>query len=46
MVSVCVYVCVCEGGEGGGSENYNVSNVKIHTYIMACRLRSIHLNTS
>ena len=33
-----------EGGGGGGaaSDNHNVSNVKIDTYIMASRLRSIH----
>ena len=28
------------------SDNHNVSNVKIHTYIMAPRLRSIRLNMS
>ena len=35
------------GGEGGGmeaSDNRNVSNVKIDTYIVTSRLRSIHLN--
>ena len=46
-VCVCVYVCVCVCvGGGGASDNHNVNNVKIHTYIMASRLRSIHLNTS
>ena len=44
---------VWEGrGEGGGgrgeggleaSDNHNVSNVKIDTYIITSRLRSIHL---
>ena len=28
------------------SDNHNVSNVKIDTYIMTSRLRSIHLNMS
>ena len=37
------------GGEGRGgaleaSDNHNVSNVKIDTYIITSRLRSIHLN--
>ena len=35
------------GGEGGGmeaSDNRNVSNVKIDTYIVTSRLQSIHLN--
>ena len=35
------------GREGGGvleaSDNHNVSNVKIDTYIITSRLRSIHL---
>ena len=40
---------VWEGGGGGGgafeaSDNHNVSNVKIDTYIITSRLRSIHLN--
>ena len=41
---------VWEGGGGGGkaaleaSDNHNVSNVKIGTYIITSRLRSIHLN--
>ena len=35
------------GGGGGGleaSDNHNVSNVKIDTYIISSRFRSIHLN--
>ena len=35
------------GGGGGAleaSDNHNVSNVKIDTYIITSRLRSIHLN--
>ena len=35
------------GGGGGGmeaSDNHNMSNVKIDTYIVTFRLRSIHLN--
>ena len=36
------------GGGGGGeletSDNHNVSNVKIDTYIITSRLRSIHVN--
>ena len=35
------------GGGGGGleaSDSHNVSNVKIDTYIISSRLRSIHLN--
>ena len=39
-------MCVAGGGGGGACDNHNVNNVKIHTYIMASRLRSIHLNTS
>ena len=41
---------VWEGGGGGGggsleaSDNHNVSNIKIDTYIITSRLRSIHLN--
>ena len=34
------------GGEGGleASDNHKMSNVKIDTYIVISRLRSIHLN--
>ena len=35
------------GGGGGAleaSDNHHVSNVKVDTYIIASRLRSIHLN--
>ena len=34
------------GGRGGleASDNHKVSNVKIDTYIVTSRLRSIHLN--
>ena len=49
MVIAHFLICQEANGVGRGgaleaSDNHNVSNVKIDTYIITSRLRSIHLN--